>query len=268
MRLLIDLGNSRLKWGCWSGGALSPTGISPHPRAGLDAALAFLGELPAQPMAVHLASTAGAPVTAALCEGLRTRLESPVMLARTAVSAGALRNGYANPAQLGVDRWLAMRAAWRADVHGVCVVDAGTALTIDAVAAAGQHLGGLILPGTELMQAALVRETGDLGERSAHSPPASAAVASLAEPWARDTRACIAGGTALAHAALVRHCASALQALGPPVSIVVTGGSAEPLLAALGCAAEHRPHLVLEGLVTCISDTEPHGAADVAAGPG
>jgi len=213
-----------------------------------------------------MASTAGEQFTVALRDALCTRLRCPVTIARTAACAGALRNGYSNPAQLGVDRWLAMRAAWRADAQAVCVVDAGTALTIDAVAADGQHLGGLILPGTELMRAALVRETADLARRSVDSPPASGPVASLDAPWARDTRGGIAGGAALAHAALVRHCAAALQALGSPVRIVATGGSAEALLAVLGCAAEHRPLLVLEGLATCVAETQPRGAAPAVAG--
>ncbi len=260
MRLLIDLGNSRLKWGCWSGHALAPTGIAPHPREGLDAALAFLGELPEAPSAIDLASTAGKQVTAALGAALSGRLQRRVTVARAESAAGPLKNGYTNPAQLGVDRWLAMCAAWRGDAHAVCVVDAGTALTIDAVAAAGQHLGGLIVPGIELMQAALMRETADLGARAAGSPLASGVSASLAEPWARDTRGGIAGGAALAHAALVRHCVAALRGLGPPVRTVVTGGSAEPLLAVLGGVAEHRPLLVLEGLVHCIRQSGQQGA--------
>ena len=62
-------------------------------------------------------------------------------------SACGLRNGYRDPAQLGVDRWLAMCAAWQQFPGSLCVVDAGTAVTIDVVAADGAHSGGLILPG-------------------------------------------------------------------------------------------------------------------------
>jgi type III pantothenate kinase len=67
-----------------------------------------------------------------------------------------VRNGYSNAAQLGSDRWAALIAAWHL-VRGKClVVNSGTATTIDALSGQGEFLGGLILPGVELMQRSMV----------------------------------------------------------------------------------------------------------------
>jgi type III pantothenate kinase len=70
-----------------------------------------------------------------------------------------LKNSYRDPAQLGCDRWAAMVAAYHAAHSAVCVVDCGSAVTIDVVDKAGQHQGGLILPGIQAMHSSLTRHT-------------------------------------------------------------------------------------------------------------
>jgi len=73
-----------------------------------------------------------------------------------------VRNGYSNPSQLGSDRWAALIAAWHL-VRGSClVVNCGTATTVDALSATGEFIGGLILPGVELMQRSLNDATARL----------------------------------------------------------------------------------------------------------
>lgn len=66
---------------------------------------------------------------------------------------------YDEPERLGVDRWLAMLAAWRIHNCPVCVVDCGSAVTIDLVASSGQHLGGYILPGLRIGVQGLLQGT-------------------------------------------------------------------------------------------------------------
>jgi type III pantothenate kinase len=124
-----------------------------------------------------------------------------------------------------------------------CVVQAGTAVTIDALAPGGQHEGGLIVPGLDLMMAALLCGTSRLG-----AAVQAGAAGPSADGLALDTGAAIRLGPLLALHALVQHCAAAATRRHGPTRVVLTGGSAPALLAGLEGPVVHRPMLVLEGL--------------------
>ncbi len=247
MKLLIDAGNTRLKWawvspdGLRDSGALSHAGTLP---ADLVDRLGVTGD--ARPD-MALASVAAPEFTAALVTALAGSA-GKVERVTTATAWGDLRNGYRNPVQMGVDRWLALVAAWSGLRRALCVVDAGTALTLDAVDDHGQHLGGFIVPGAPLMRRALLAGTGGIGA-SASLPGAGRDTL----PWGRDTDACMVLGGRAALACLVRDSMKALaaQSQSPP-RLVVTGGDAPALLADLATEAEHRPLLVLEGLALAV----------------
>lgn len=245
MKLLLDIGNSRVKWAWLDAGALRDAGSLAHGGvlpAGWPGVTGVPGRVPA---AVLVASVAAEPLTRALVEPLAA---GGVPLHRAAVEreAAGVRNGYADVRQLGVDRWLGVLAAWGRHRGAVCVVDAGTAVTVDAVDAAGQHLGGFIVPGAGLMRRALLERTGGIG------PAAGIAVAAdtAPGPWGRHTAACIDRGAWLALSCLVRGCMEALATAARPAAprLVLTGGDAARLLPLVDGAAEHRPLLVLEGL--------------------
>src|SRR5699024_1677202 len=75
---------------------------------------------------------------------------------------GGVKTKYRYPERLGADRWAAAVGAYAASKKAVCVVDCGSAITFDAVDSAGRHLGGLIVPGWNLMRSALHLGTADL----------------------------------------------------------------------------------------------------------
>ena len=79
--------------------------------------------------------------------------------ARSVSKCGGVTNGYRDPSKLGIDRWLAVLAAWHQSRKACVVVDAGTALTIDVVDSDGQHLGGYIVPGIDMCLNALRKNT-------------------------------------------------------------------------------------------------------------
>ncbi|MDN5940224.1 MAG: type III pantothenate kinase [Salinisphaera sp.] len=235
MNLLIDLGNSRLKWACVDpeseGGRLRPGGsIAYH-----DGGDAWWESLPRQrPHAVWFASVAGADAVAALRGFCREhwRLD-PRQVHATAASCG-VRNAYPRPQALGADRWLACIAAYHRGAGSVLVADAGTALTLDLVGAHGVHRGGLICPGVGTMRAGL-RANTDLRMEP---------VAADATALAKDSPAAIASGTLqmaleVIQAARRRH---------RPQRVLLAGGEAAMLLPHLGAAWDHAPDLVLEGL--------------------
>jgi type III pantothenate kinase len=154
MILEIDVGNTFLKWRLRAGTRV--VGSGRHASAAVD-------ELPLMQFqsvdAVLVGSVAGESVNETLRQTLeRYGLPSP-WFAATAGTACGVTNSYAKPETMGVDRWLAMLAAWRRLGVGCCVVDSGSAITIDLLDDQGVHQGGFILPGMRLLQKALLGNT-------------------------------------------------------------------------------------------------------------
>jgi type III pantothenate kinase len=237
--LLVDFGNTRLKWALLADGALRPAGAVTHAAGGVGATLrpAWHG-LPG-PERVLVGSVAGVEADAdlrALCLDLWGR--EPLFVKATARAAG-VTSGYHAPERLGVDRWLALIAV-HADGRGAaCVVDCGTAVTIDVIDDAGRHRGGLILPGLQLMRECLLSRT--------RIPPfiAPAACPELGQ----DTGAAVANGVLLAVVGAVRETLGrGAELCGGTTRLVVTGGDAMTFSKGLPGRVELRPDLVLEGL--------------------
>lgn len=185
MKLLIDIGNTRLKWALASTAELLETGTIFHegePAAKLHA-------LPKKPVeAIWLTHVIGTDHEPAIIENLHARYGFAPRLARATESWNGLRNAYREPQRLGVDRWLAMIAAWQdaGRAAPVCVVDAGTALTADAIAQDGAHLGGIIAAGLQTQQRAVLGATHIAARDTAPpSPRPSAPIPKAASARAR-----------------------------------------------------------------------------------
>jgi len=244
--LLLDIGNSRLKWAQPGKGRqrLRSHGEAPRPAPEElpDLARKAWGRL--RPRRVLAACVAGPAFAEALAAWCREAWDLEPELVQAPGRGWGVTNAYRRPERLGPDRWAALVAAWRRTQEPVCVVDAGTALTIDALDAAGRHLGGLIVPGPELMRRALLQGTGALQALAADPEPADGAAL-----LARDTAPAIEGGALYALVALVARVPRDLEAeLGRPLRRLLTGGDAPRLLPLLSDGYDHAPHLVLEGL--------------------
>jgi type III pantothenate kinase len=148
-----------------------------------------------------------------------------------------VRSGYEDILQLGADRWFAVVAAFEHAGNAVCVVDAGTATTVDLVDAAGQHLGGFILPGVDLMMQSLLDGTGDLARLRDRAP------AKIVLDPGKTTGSAMRNGAWLATIGLIEQARTRLPAES---ALVVTGGQGGVLAELLGAPFNER--LVLEGL--------------------
>lgn len=264
LRLLVDVGNSRVKWAF-----ATPDGFLAEGAALLDDAAEFrtLLECGRSPDEIRIANVAGAEVGARIAASLQQRFRVSPVLAGSAATGAGVRSGYTEPRLLGVDRWLALCAAFARYGGPVYVVDAGTATTIDLVTDSGQHQGGLILPGLALMQSALWRGTGDLARLAGTEFLDGLQATSCDHPilLGRDTATAIRYGALQATVSLVRDCLEPFSRASPagsgPPLLVITGGGAAALRAELsearqrfahapdaGYRVEHRPLLVLEGL--------------------
>jgi len=238
VKLLLDIGNSRVKWALADSKQWLAEGASRLDEQHPDWPL--LDTFDATPERVLAVNVAGATVAGALQTQVRSQWQLAVELAATGEAFDGLRNGYRNPQLLGADRWLAMLAARQALSGALCVVDAGTALTVDLIEADGRHLGGFILPGSDLMRFSLEQSTGDIRRRT----EADAPVPDLTGPG-RDTGSAIEAAGLQATLGLIDR---AREMTSKPAAVVLSGGAAPGLLDSLPEDTAHRPRLVLEGL--------------------
>jgi len=239
MKLLIDLGNTRLKCALWDGSALHFLGALAH--AGADTQMDFdtLWKDAGTLSAILIASVAGPVLGEQVARKALERFGIQAEFVLSPASACGVRNAYAEPDRLGIDRFLGL-VALHAVEPGPCVLaSCGTALTLDALAAEGAHLGGLIAPSPPLMRDALTGATARL------STPQAARVVERAD----NTGDAIESGVWLAGAALLeRFVAHAATTFGAPPSVVLTGGGAERLAALIEPVHRIDAELVLRGL--------------------
>jgi type III pantothenate kinase len=232
--LAIDAGNTRIKWGAHDGHSWRAFGaIDTAAVEGLHEALR---EAPPARRAIA-SNVAGAAAQSAI-ESACARASLPVAFLRGEKERLGVTNGYADPAQLGSDRWAALVAAHHARRGHKLVVNVGTALTVDALAADGRFMGGVIVPGPALMRRSLDRATAALREAPGK-----------VRDFPGNTPDAIATGAALACAGAIDRLAATMGARAcPPGLIILSGGGASELAALLALPFELRENLVLDGL--------------------
>ncbi len=239
MTLYIDMGNSRIRL------LSDPDGIGKivaheYRHAGLESTLQnTIANLPV-PDRVVVASVAGEDLTSRLnswCES--TWSVTPEYLQSDKVCCG-VTNGYHNPAQLGIDRWLAMIAAWNKYRANICVFDCGSAVTADLVTAAGQHLGGYIIPGYNMMQQSLVNNTGLIRLQTDATCSIQPGI---------NTDDCVYHGTTLALVAFIEKIMDmANKSVNGTFKCIITGGGADLALNSVNADMYHEQMLVMEGI--------------------
>lgn len=237
--LLIDAGNSRIKWALAEGAAWLQQGVVEHTEAAaLHRQFAVL-PMPDRILASNVAGEAIAQQIRTACGAWRQPVE---FIAAQAEQCG-VRNGYQRPAQLGSDRWAALIAAWR-QTHAAClVVHCGTATTVDALSDDGEFCGGLILPGIALMQHSLVAATAGL-----------TAGAGAWQEFPRNTADAMASGAIAATCGAIRR---QHELLGAPAARCLLGGGAAGLVAPhLQLPLEMVDNLVLRGLQIIGQETD------------
>lgn len=246
MNLLVDMGNTRIKWTL----AASPDRLQ-------MASAAYQAPLPvfldghwaklAPPARLVVASVVGDERTHQLQDWVAAHWAVPVSVLKARREMLGVKNSYDQPAALGSDRWAALIAARHLDPTAACIIDCGTAVTVDALAADGEFLGGVILPGLSLMRESL--KAGTAGIRASEGT----AVTCLA----RSTAQAVAAGALFGLAgALERIVVEQQRTLGEGLRVLLTGGDAEVLLPYLRYPVRHMPDLVLRGLAVVADAAE------------
>ena len=242
--LLFDVGNSRLKWGLYEHGRIGKSGSIAHEKLHDAGFAALTTRLPRRVDQVLASNVAGASFATRLSGQITMHCGAEVHFARSEKAAHGLVNAYRQPRRLGVDRWVAMIGAYSELRSALCVVDAGTAVTIDVVDRSGTHIGGQILPGLHAMAEALRADTSEI-------PPARKTLKTAGhgiEMFAGNTDNAIGNGVFNAVCGAVERAVRCLRSAGHRPKIVLTGGDASRILQQLDGKVLHRPNLVLQGL--------------------
>lgn len=236
MNLQIDVGNTQTKWRVIEGDKVLHRGSQATTTlAESELDLSSVSSL----ASARLCSVAKPDIAQSIALQLAQQFNVELQVAKVSAVAGGVSCGYEQTQTLGVDRWLALVAAYQQYQGAVLVVDAGSAMTLDLVSPDGQHVGGYILPGLQLMREALWLGTDRV--RAAQDVEAVDALNMLVPGACTDDA--VNRGCLLAAVALVEKLASTY-----PAAVVITGGDASTLLDALSLKADHSSDLVLAGL--------------------
>jgi len=239
MDLLIDLGNSRLKWAQYAQDLWRPGALPLDSEKNIESVLDKFWEKTAKPDRMIVCSVSSPERLAALDHWARARWSVTAHIVRPQAEQLGVKNLYRNLQQLGADRWAALIGARGLTDAAACVVDAGTAVTVDALSARGEFLGGAIFPGLKLLRESLARGTVAIG---ADAGEVSACPAGSTEDGA-------AAGTLFGLAGAVeRLIVENRRTLGESMKIFLTGGDAPLLAPRLQVSSTPVPDLVLKGL--------------------
>ncbi len=240
--LLVDIGNTRIKWRLNGDGQTMAQGQ--HLLVEADAFAAALRNH-AQPERVIACNVAGEPGTVALHAAIQHWELVPrwVMAGRQAFG---ISNCYASPDQLGADRWAALVAAHAMGLGETLIISLGTAMTVDWLRAGGEFAGGLIVPGLRLMREALAQGTSGVGYQQGKSGGLACNTADAVET-----------GLAFALAGTARRARQiVMDATGQAPACLITGGDGEWLASSLDFPATFVPDLVLQGLALMANRNE------------
>lgn len=260
MILEIDAGNTRVKWRAIQGGSDGKFAVLNQgvftPDATKSGAITTLSSLLTGGRITHLervliSNVRGMNFGALLADFFRETCGVEPEFAIPVKSLGGVESGYGDPAKLGVDRWLAILAAYEACKGPCFVLDCGTTITLDIVDAAGKHLGGYIVPGITLMRNSLAARSAAL----INDVPSD-----LNCGPGTNTAAAINNGLLAMTIGFVSEIRSRHFRSGPDAQWFISGGDGELVQKFLPWATKYVPALVLDGLRVALPGAVQRGA--------
>lgn len=239
MNFLIDLGNSRLKWAQHGPGLWRADAVSLDSEKNFGALLEMAWGKITKPQRVIVCSVSSPERLRAVEQWAQAHWSVTAHVVRPQAQHLGVKNLYRRPEQLGADRWAALIGARGLTASAACVVDAGTAVTVEALSAKGEFLGGAIFPGLRLLRDSLARGTEAL----------PGVTGNATDCLGRSTEEAIAAGTLFGLAGAVERLIEEYRRmLGEPIQVFLTGGDAPVLAAQLRVEHTPVPDLVLKGL--------------------
>ena len=248
MLLLIDIGNTRIKFALSDGQSLQQHGAIEHEYAWDQSIRQIFSEFTLPIEACFIASVMAEQDNQFIEELISTCSGISPNLLKTQRFQCGLENAYSNPETMGIDRWLAMIAAWQKSQQAVLIIGCGSALTLDLVDIHGCHQGGYIIPGIRMMQNALNRQTAliDISAEESLMPDWQ---------WGRCTQQCVSAGSLLATISVIDRAIINAEIEYPEgVSCFVYGGDAPRVQSYLRQAVNYEPDLVFLGMLNIYAE--------------
>lgn len=236
MNILIDIGNTRIKWGVDENGTIKSGNFIDYKQTDFRQQIKQQWLQLKSPDKLAISSVSAKHISLQLIEIAKTIWpDIKVVMAKSSANAYSVTNAYKNTEKLGVDRWLGLIALLHYYPESSCIVDCGTAITIDFLGDNGLHLGGLISPGLQLMKQSLYQGTENLSLNGQN----------FSEGLGNTTGSAIFTGTLYAAAGLIEKAINNYSAFK---TLVMTGGDAELLSKHIKFESIIEPHFVLKGL--------------------
>lgn len=246
MILEIDAGNTAIKWRIVNGDGGTLAATQRVLLNDLEALEREVGDVEVKE--ARVSCVAGEQVRQGLAGWVENRWGVKPRFAKTQKEFAGLRVSYPDPQRLGVDRWLAMLAAYHHGDKGVCVIDCGSAITADLVMSDGRHRGGYIVPGVHLMKRAVLGDTRQIkmsGDQLA-----------CQTYWGQDTDEAVNFGIFRMAVAFIESILAELEQESEQFSVYVTGGDAENIRPMLMSETDMEivwnSNLVLDGLAVAL----------------
>ena len=242
--LLFDIGNTFIKWGLLDELKLVDLGCIRNEDFLAKECDALIKLIPPDAGRVIACCVASNNIDAKLTTLISNNYDCLIEYVQSESMAYGIRSGYQDASQLGVDRWVAMIAAKTQFSGDITVIDLGTAVTIDTIDEYGDHIGGQILPGLQLMLSSLDKKTDRITLPSISNDLTNMKI----NFWADNTNDAIIFGACNAICGAIERAIICLQENGHSPTVILTGGDALVFKNLMNEGYRHRPNLVLEGL--------------------
>ena len=242
--LLFDIGNTFIKWGLLDELKLVDLGCIRNEDFLAKECDALIELIPPDAGRVIACCVASNNIDAKLTTLISNNYDCLIEYVQSESMAYGIRSGYQDASQLGVDRWVAMIAAKTQFSGDITVIDLGTAITIDTIDEYGDHIGGQILPGLQLMLSSLDKKTDRITLPSISNDLTNMKI----NFWADNTNDAIIFGACNAICGAIERAIICLQENGHSPTVILTGGDALVFKNLMNEGYRHRPNLVLEGL--------------------
>jgi len=236
MKLLIDIGNTRIKWALEEGEIIKNSIAIEHNKTDFISLIRQAWAEIERPKKIVISCVSRKEIANQLVSVAESIwIDVHVIVAKSSARKCSINNAYKYADKLGVDRWLALIALHHYYPGNGIIVDCGTAITIDVLNEQGQHLGGMISPGLQLMKHSLFQGTEDLSNVDQ----------AFSVGLSNNTESAIYSGTIFAAVGLIEK---VLRDYEGCETFVLTGGDAELLSQYFNCKVMLEPDFVLKGL--------------------
>jgi len=240
MKLLVDIGNSCIKWTTLDSGRFTESHSFDRKKTGIKTSFTNEWKDLTDIDSVYVSNVGGDKIAEQLTDWSEKKWQLLPKFITSEQKRFGVTNAYQQADKLGVDRWLALIAARQHARQATCIIDCGTAITIDVVTKYGAHQGGMILPGITLMRSALASNTSNLTDVVEESEFKTLAV---------NTHGAIQAGTLyMVTASLERIVDDLNEQFNNRIRFIITGGDAALVMPLLPSFIAHYPDIVLKGL--------------------